>query len=469
MKALVLAAGKGERLRPLTDSIPKVMLPIKNKPILQYHIEQLREAGITDIAVNLHHFPEKIRDYFGNGKKLGVNITYSYEKELLGTAGAVKKLKGFLNETFVVVYGDILSELQIKKVIDFHREKSGKATITVHESDHPWDSACVSVNKDGRVIKFVEKPGKENVFSNLTSTALYVIEPEVIDLIPEGHSDFAKDIFPKLLKKGIGVYAYVTDAYRKDIGTPERYKEAKAYFDMKPDISVFFPTYNEQGTIAEIIGKTAAVMEEVANNYEIIVVNDGSTDNTPKIVEEHAKKNKNIRLVTHPMNMGYGAALRSGIASSSYDLIFYTDADLQFDISEIKKLLPLIKDADIVSAYRIKRQDPLMRKITAWAYNQFLRMYLGIGVRDIDCAFKLYKKKIFAGIEIKSDKGTVDVEILAKALKLGFKIVQVGVHHYKRNAGASVFSRNRLGLVPFSYILTLLRETKKLKKELKNL
>jgi len=238
---------------------------------------------------------------------------------------------------------------------------------------------------------------------------------------------------------------------------------------MKPNISIFFPTYNEQETISEVIVKTVRVMREVAGNYEVIIVNDGSTDDTPKIAQRLSKKNKNIKIVTHAVNRGYGAALRSGITNSKYELIFYTDADMQFDISEIKKLLPLIGEADIVSAYRLNRQDPLMRKIIAWFYNGFLRYYLDITVRDIDCAFKLYKREVFNGMSINSEKGTVDVEILAKAKKKGFKIAQVGVHHYKRKSGTSVFSRSRLGLVPIPYILTLLRETKRLKEELKNL
>ena len=129
MKAIVLAAGKGERLKPLTNHVPKVMLLIANKPILQYHIEQLKKAGITDIAINLHHMPEKIKEYFGDGTRFGVNINYSYEENLLGTAGAVKKLKGFFDKTFVVVYGDIFSELNLKKLIDFHKQKKGKVVL----------------------------------------------------------------------------------------------------------------------------------------------------------------------------------------------------------------------------------------------------------------------------------------------------------------------------------------------------
>ena len=144
---------------------------------------------------------------------------------------------------------------------------------------------------------------------------------------------------------------------------------------MKPNISVFYPTYNEAETISTLINQTIRVLKKVANKYEIIVVNDGSIDNTPRIVQELSKRNSKVRMVTHPVNLGYGAALRSGIQNSRYDLIFYTDSDLQFDVAELEKLLPLIKRADIVSAYRTNRQDPLTRKIVAWVYNKFLRYY----------------------------------------------------------------------------------------------
>ena len=159
MKAIILSAGKGERLRPLTNDLPKVMLPIANKPILQYHIEQLKKVGITNIAINLHHSPEKIKSYFGDGAKLGIHLTYSYEPELLGTSGAVKKLNEFFNETFIVVYGDIVSEFNLKELIEFHKQKKGKVTITVHKSDHPWDSGCVLIDDNNKVIKFQGKPG----------------------------------------------------------------------------------------------------------------------------------------------------------------------------------------------------------------------------------------------------------------------------------------------------------------------
>ncbi len=232
----------------------------------------------------------------------------------------------------------------------------------------------------------------------------------------------------------------------------------------KPNISVFFPAYNEQENIKALVKRTDEVMKEAANNYEIIIVDDGSTDKTAEIIKGLADGNKNIRIVTHPVNKGYGAALKSGIYASKYELIFYTDSDMQFDIREIKRLLPLISKADIVSAYRVKRKDPFMRKLTAWAYNLIVKYYLGLKLRDIDSAFKLYKREIFGTFTINSTDITVDAEILAKAKNKGFKIAQIGVNHYKREKGVSVFSKNHLKKL--SYYLKILAAIKEIKKEI---
>jgi glycosyltransferase involved in cell wall biosynthesis len=171
--------------------------------------------------------------------------------------------------------------------------------------------------------------------------------------------------------------------------------------------------------------------------------------------------------VHHRPNKGYGAALRSGCLSAKYDYVFYTDSDLQFDIQEIKKLIPLIKDADIVSGYRMHRDDPKLRIFAAWVYNMIIRYYFGFKIIDVDAAFKLYRRKIFDTFKITCDHGIVDPEILIKANLRGFKIVQVGVHHYARNKGGSVFDANGIGLVKFSHVMRLLGEMRRLKKEIK--
>ncbi|MBL7147270.1 MAG: nucleotidyltransferase family protein [Nanoarchaeota archaeon] len=233
MKAIILSAGLGTRIRPLTDNIPKVMLPINEKPLLEHHINLLRKHGITDIAINLHYMPNKIIEYFQNGSRLGVKINYSHEKELLGTSGAVKKLKPFFKETFIVVYGDVAVDVDFAKLIEFHKKNKAEATLVVHESDHPEDSDVIEINEKNEIVKLWNKPHKTMPKSNLTNAALYILEPEIINYIPEGKSDFIKDVFPSLLKNNLKVMGYNTEEFIKDMGTLERYEIVKKYFKDK--------------------------------------------------------------------------------------------------------------------------------------------------------------------------------------------------------------------------------------------
>lgn len=233
MKAIILSAGIGKRIRPLTDNIPKVMLPINGKPLLENHINLLKKWGITDIAINLHYLPEKITEYFKDGSNFGVKINYSYEEELLGTSGAVKKLANFFDETFIVIYGDIAVDSNLKNLIDFHKKNNAIATLVVHESDHPEDSDVVEMNGKNDIIKLWKNPHKIMPQSNLTNAALYVLEPEVLEFIPAGESDFIKDVFPSLLKNNKKVIGYNTPEFIKDMGTLERYETVKKYFKDK--------------------------------------------------------------------------------------------------------------------------------------------------------------------------------------------------------------------------------------------
>ncbi|MBL7147263.1 MAG: glycosyltransferase family 2 protein [Nanoarchaeota archaeon] len=238
---------------------------------------------------------------------------------------------------------------------------------------------------------------------------------------------------------------------------------------MKPNISVFFPAYNEEKNIPMIIESDISVLKEIANKYEVIIINDGSLDRTGEIAEGFAKKDPHIRVIHHTPNRGYGEALKSGILNSQYEYIFYTDSDRQFDISEIKKLIPLMKDADIVSAYRINREDPLFRKFAARVYNFLVQNYFGFKIKDVDCAFKMYNKKIFKNMTISCRRGMADTEILIKAKKSGFKIAQVGVKHYPRARGFSFVDSNRFGFIKPKIVFQLAKEALNLKKELKEI
>ena len=205
----------------------------------------------------------------------------------------------------------------------------------------------------------------------------------------------------------------------------------------KPAISFFFPACNEEDTVEELARRADRVLRDLASDYEVIIVDDGSTDRTAEIADRLARENRRIRVIHHPVNRGYGVALRSGFEAARLDLIFYTDGDLQFDVAELARLIPLIEDADIVSAYKIRRMDGWQRKAVSWVYNTSLRLFFGLPLRDVNCGFKLYRREVFDAFSLHSTRGLIDAEVLLKARKAGFRIVQVGVTHFRRRAGGS--------------------------------
>ncbi|MFH1714623.1 MAG: NDP-sugar synthase [Elusimicrobiota bacterium] len=228
MKAFVMSAGLGTRLRPLTFHVPKPMITIANKPVLQNTLELLSKHNVKDVAVNLHSFPEIIKKYFGNGEKFDINITYSFEKELLGTAGGVRKMKDMLDETFIVMSGDGLVDLDITEVLKFHKEKKTIATIVLKSKDKKFEYGVVRAGKDCAIEQFIEKPLWGDVFENRVNTGIYILEPEIFDYIPENKFyDFGHNVWPELLKKNIPIYAYEIDSYWCDIGNLYEYRKAQ--------------------------------------------------------------------------------------------------------------------------------------------------------------------------------------------------------------------------------------------------
>jgi glycosyltransferase involved in cell wall biosynthesis len=201
-------------------------------------------------------------------------------------------------------------------------------------------------------------------------------------------------------------------------------------------ISVFFPCYNEQENMRRLYESADKVLRSLGIDYEMIFVNDGSKDRTGEIADSIAASDPHVRVVHHPKNLGYGSALQSGFRAAGKDLVFFTDGDSQFDLDEMPKFLPLIEKYDIVAGYRIDRREGLVRKLNAWCWGTLVCFLFKMKVRDIDCAFKLFRRRIFDEIELRSTGALISTEILARAIGKGYTITQVGVHHFPRRAGA---------------------------------
>src|SRR5919199_359945 len=227
MKAVVMAGGEGTRLRPLTSNQPKPMVPICGKPCMEHILELLREHGMHDVVVTVAFLPQAIRSYFGDGESLGMRIEYSTEETPLGTAGSVRLAADKLGETFLVISGDALCDVDLTRLIEFHRERGAAATIGLKAVDNPLEFGIVVTDSEGRVERFLEKPSWGQVFSDTINTGIYVIEPEVLRHIPADRPyDFSKELFPLLLEMGRPMYGYVMDGYWQDIGNLEQYRQA---------------------------------------------------------------------------------------------------------------------------------------------------------------------------------------------------------------------------------------------------
>ena len=208
-KAMLLAAGKGTRLRPLTETVAKCMVEVAGKPVLEHHIEWLQKCGVTDVVINLHYLAETVMNYFSDGARFGVHIKYSYEEDLLGTAGAVKKVESFFDAPFFVWYADNLSTCRLDKLWAFHQEKGGLVTMALHHRDDPTQSGIVGLDDRRRITRFLEKPQAGEIFSRWVNAGIFILDPAVLDAIPPGVAcDFGRDVFPMLLERGASLYGY---------------------------------------------------------------------------------------------------------------------------------------------------------------------------------------------------------------------------------------------------------------------
>ncbi len=238
MKAVIMAGGQGTRLRPLTSNQPKPMLPVVNRPMMEHIVKLLIRHGFKDMIATLQFLPSLISNYFGDGGEWGASMQYSTEFTPLGTAGSVKNSSRYLDDTFLVISGDALTDIDLNKVVDFHRSNRAMATLTLIRAENPLEFGIVVTDAGGHIERFLEKPNWGQVFSDTINTGIYVLEPEVLEYIPEGRSfDFSKELFPYLLEKGLPLFGYVADGYWCDIGNFEQYTAAhKDILDQKVGI-----------------------------------------------------------------------------------------------------------------------------------------------------------------------------------------------------------------------------------------
>ena len=220
-------------------------------------------------------------------------------------------------------------------------------------------------------------------------------------------------------------------------------------------LSLFFPCFNEKEAIGPLTEKCLAVTRQICDDFEVILIDDGSTDGTSELADQLADKYPAVRVIHHRQNRGYGAALQSGFRAATKEYVFYTDGDEQFDVNELPLLLPLIGQCDIVSPYRLNRQDSFLRKLNAFCWSTLVNFLFKLNLKDIDCAFKLYKRKIFDNIEMISTGALIDTEILARAKRKGYTITQIGVHHYPRIAGKATGANIKVILRAFRELFKL--------------
>ncbi len=220
-------------------------------------------------------------------------------------------------------------------------------------------------------------------------------------------------------------------------------------------LSVFFPCYNEAGNVERVVRRTVELLDEFVRDWEIIIVDDGSSDGTAKIADVLAAEDERIRAIHHEANGGYGLALRSGFAAAKKEYVFYTDGDGQFDIADLPKLLERIGRADIINGYRRRRQDTLVRRVNAACWGWLVKRILRFRCRDVDSAFKLYRREIFDRIELKSTGALIDAEVLARATRLGYTIQDVPVKHLARETGAQTGANLTVILRAFKELLVL--------------
>lgn len=332
MKAIIMAGGQGTRLRPLTCTAPKPMAPVMNRPVMEHSILLLKKHGITDIGVTLQYLPEQIRAYFGDGSAFGVRLTYFLEETPLGTAGSVKNAGDFLDEDFLVISGDALTDVDLSAFMAYHKAKGAEASLLLKRMDIPLSYGVVVTDGDGRIVRFLEKPSWSQVFSDTVNTGIYFMNPSALRVCDKLPCDFSGDIFPRLLAQGRPLYGYVSDGYWCDIGDLDAYRHC--HYDIfsgkahiKPDACRLREgVYAEEGAVIEagatvegpvLIGKNTRIQSGArVDGYTVLgdgcVISPGASIKRSVLLDRvSVGKNAQIRgsIVCSHTAIGEGASL----------------------------------------------------------------------------------------------------------------------------------------------------------------
>jgi len=308
-KAIILCAGKGTRLLPITKNIPKPMIPLGKYPLLEYNILLCKKNGIEEIFINTSHLPEKIKGYFGDGSRWGVKIVYSFEKDLLGTAGALQNFKDYLDEDFLVIYGDNLTNLNLTEMLKYHKEKKSLATLFIYQdiiTDKESTPGAIVVNEKKEVKQVIEHPTKEEAIEleqipeskKYINAGIYILNPKILTYITQTPRDFSKDIFPKLIASGKKIIGFTSSCFFRELGSKERYElTQKDISENRLDLGLFPPKkkalfLDRDGTINQMIKKHSSYYNK-------------TIDDTPFKLEE-LKFNKGIgELIDSAKKKGY--------------------------------------------------------------------------------------------------------------------------------------------------------------------
>ncbi|MDP4180165.1 MAG: mannose-1-phosphate guanyltransferase [Bacillota bacterium] len=330
MKAIIMAGGEGSRLRPLTCDLPKPMVNVANKPIMEHIINLLKSYGITEIGITLMYLPQRIRDYFGNGSSWGVNLHYFTEDTPLGTAGSVKNAGDFLNETFIVISGDSLTNINLQKAIDYHYSKKSRATLILTKVEVPLEYGVVIANKEGQIEGFLEKPSWGEVFSDTVNTGTYILEPQVLDYFDTGKKfDFSQDLFPLMLKKKDPIFGYVTSDYWCDIGDLHAYLQAhydifEGKIDLKHDYTeIRKGVWVGSGTLIEPTAMISApcIIGDNCRISDSAVIEDMSIIGDNNVIEGETSIKRSI--IWDNNYIEYGSQIRGAIICNKVNFKHY--------------------------------------------------------------------------------------------------------------------------------------------------